>query len=85
MSGDVLVENVTAELDSLDDGRHHLWCATCYPDAAASPLGIGLGNPFVAVCGVRAVILVLHLSDETPPAACQSCVTAPTCAEGGHR
>jgi hypothetical protein len=55
------------------DGLHHLWCKRCHPDWDASPLGVGVGNPFIAWCGARSVILVYHLSDEMPPNPCPRC------------
>jgi len=67
------------------DGLHHLWCKHCHPDWAASPLGVGVGNPFTAWCGVQAVILVYHLSDEIPPNPCRRCAdpTRPCATCGG--
>jgi hypothetical protein len=64
-------------LESLErggfDGLHHLWCKRCHPEWDADPRGVGVGNPFTAWCGVRAVILARWLSDETPPGACPRC------------
>jgi len=76
------VETAVSELDALDDGHHHLWCKRCHPAQATHPLGIGLGVPFTAVCGVRAVILTRHLSESLPPSPCPACVAAATCVEG---
>ena len=70
---ETLPEVDLSELDALDDGYHHLWCKWCHPEWDASPIGPGLGTPFTAWCGVRAVILVRHLSDEIPPNPCPRC------------
>jgi hypothetical protein len=66
------------------DGLHHLWCKHCHPEWDVSPLGVGVGNPFTAFCGVRAVILARWLSDEIPPGPCPKCADPETrCATCG--
>lgn len=61
-----------AELDALDQGRHHLWCARCHPEWATRPQGADLGVPFTAWCGIRAVILV-PTDQDLPPGYCRVC------------
>lgn len=76
------VDETATELDSLDDGRHHLWCKTCHPEWEAHPLGAELGVPFTAWCGVRAILLVPS-AVELPADACPACAapdtTCPVC------
>lgn len=79
MSGEVAVEETVEDLEIGGfDGLHHLYCYKCHPEWAANPLGVGVGNPFTAWCGVRAVILARWLSDETPPGACPKCADPET-------
>lgn len=76
---EVLVPSVHQDLLTNDlemgglDGQHHLWCKTCHPDWEASVIGPGVGNPFTAWCGTRAVILACWPTDDLPPGACNLC------------
>jgi hypothetical protein len=67
-----------ADLESLGDGRHHLWCKTCHPEWVARPLGAELGVPFTAVCGERVVIIAIWQSDDLPPGVCEACAAPGT-------
>ena len=74
-----------ADLESLGDGRHHLWCKQCHPEWVERPLGAELGVPFTAWCGARVVILAAWPSDDLPPGVCEICADpSRPCAEAGH-
>lgn len=67
-----------SDLDLLDDERRHGQCRRCYP------VPTGLGVPFTAWCGVRAVWLTPwtnHL--QVPPDACEDCLQVKACATCG--
>lgn len=77
-------EPTTEQLEELD-GRHHAWCKHCYPQWTKRLEGVPLGEPFIAWCDVRAVILVVNQVDALPADACPTCADPATrCARCGR-
>ena len=69
-----------SDLDLLDDDGRHARCTYCQPD-------VHLLEPFIALCGVRAVHRSVPVDSFYPPAnACESCkeLWDQPCARCGH-
>jgi hypothetical protein len=63
---ELAIDDLTADLDLLDDETCHAFCDTCYPVRQ-------LGVPFIAYCGCKAIGFVGE-SAEPPDNACPDCL-----------
>lgn len=66
----------TSDLDMLDDERYHGACRICWPRP------IGLGQRFIAWCGVPAVWF-RDAHGKIPPDSCPDCLARKTCLRCG--
>jgi len=65
------------DLGLLDDSRRHAVCPGCNPTYTP-------GQPFVAICGRRAVSFRRAVHLIPPPDACPECITAASRRRCGH-